>query len=286
MLEKLPVNMPETERTPHVMRVGWSTDLSSFQVGEDTFSYGYGGTGKCSVNNKFFDYGEPYSCNDIITCYLDLDASPKAIFFAKNGKYMNVAFRLGPELHGQALYPHVTVKNMRFTANFGKKSPYFPLTQGFSLLEWLQPQTLIRGSVAPRSRQECEVIMMVGLPASGKTVWAIKYAEDHKEKKYNILGTNAIMDRMKVMGLMRKRNYHGRWDALIKQATDILNQVFKIAERKNRNYILDQTNVYPNARRRKMNNFRGYHRTAAVLVNTNEVLKQRAEKREREEGKV
>lgn len=90
----------------------------------------------------------------------------------------------------------------------------------------------------------------------------------------------------KVMNLSRKRNYHGRWDALIKQATDVLNKELKIAERRPRNYILDQTNVYPNARRRKMGNFRGYRRIAAVVVCNNEVLKQRTEKREREEGKL
>lgn len=39
---------------------------------------------------------------------------------------------------------------------------------------------------------------MVGLPACGKTTWAIKHAEQNPDKKYNILGTNAIMDKMKV----------------------------------------------------------------------------------------
>lgn len=45
--------------------------------------------------------------------------------------------------------------------------------------------------------------MMVGLPACGKTTWAIKHAETNPEKKYNILGTNAIMDKMKVGGMRR-----------------------------------------------------------------------------------
>lgn len=121
--------------------------------------------------------------------------------------------------------------------------------------------------------------MMVGLPACGKTTWAIKHAESNPDKKYNILGTNAIMDKMKVslghqplnkashqqrilqshylvvcvfvlqvMGLRRQRNYAGRWDVLIQQATQCLNRLIEIAARKRRNYILDQVlNSHPHS---------------------------------------
>lgn len=117
--------------------------------------------------------------------------------------------------------------------------------------------------------------MMVGLPAAGKTTWAIKHAASNPSKKYNILGTNAIMDKMRVrmthgslypppsfwelsstsahspfitscpqvMGLRRQRNYAGRWDVLIQQATQCLNRLIQIAARKKRNYILDQVLV-------------------------------------------
>lgn len=43
-----------------------------------------------------------------------------------------------------------------------------------------------------------QILMMVGLPAAGKTTWAIKHAAANPGKKYNILGTNAIMDKMRV----------------------------------------------------------------------------------------
>lgn len=286
ILEKLPVTMPQTETNPHVVRLGWSVDRANLQVGEDNLSFGYGGTGKASVNNKFFNYGEPYTSGDIISCYIDLDANPGVVLYSKNGKYLGVAFHLDHSANGQTFFPHVTVKNMRLLVNFGQFQSCFHSLEGFCFLTRLPPNLLERGSTGPMSREQCEIIMMVGLPGCGKTFWANRYSKDHPEKKFNILGTNSIMDRMKVMGLMRKRNYHGRWDTLIKQASDILNKVFKIAERKNRNYILDQTNVYFSARRRKMNNFKGFRRVAAVIVNSNEVLKERTEMREKEEGKI
>lgn len=39
-------------------------------IGEEPFSFGYGGTGKKSSNCKFEDYGEKFSENDIIGCYI------------------------------------------------------------------------------------------------------------------------------------------------------------------------------------------------------------------------
>ena len=40
--------------------------------------------------------------------------------------------------------------------------------------------------------------MMIGLPAAGKSAWADKYSAEHAEKRYTILGTNLIMEKMKV----------------------------------------------------------------------------------------
>lgn len=44
---------------------------------------------------------------------------------------------------------------------------------------------------------------MIGLPASGKTTWAEKLKASQPEKMYNILGTNLIIDKMKVCVLVQ-----------------------------------------------------------------------------------
>lgn len=269
-----------------MLRIGWSVDGADFQLGEDHLSYGYGGTGKISVNSKFSDYGRPFSVGDVITCCLDLDAKPSSIFYSLNGQYLGVAFNIGNELGDKALYPHITVKNMKFQVNFGGQWPKHPITPGFTMLQNAPHQNLIKAQEGPKCQQDAEVIMMVGLPSCGKTFWAEKYCKDNPEKRFYMLGTNNIIEKMRIFGLTRKRNYHGRWDALIKQATGCLNTWLKIAERRVRNYIIDQTNVYFTARRRKMNNFRGYKRIAVVVINEHKILADRSEKVQREEGKI
>ncbi len=62
----------------------------------------------------------------------------------------------------------------------------------------------------------------------------------YPEKRYTILGTNLIMERMKVGGLSRKANYAARFEALIKDATVMLNKLFLLAAKDYRNYIVDQ----------------------------------------------
>ena len=51
-----------------------------------------------------------------------------------------------------------------------------------------------------------QMIMMVGLPGSGKTSWANKYTAEHPELKVNILGTNCLIDRMKVRHARRAQH--------------------------------------------------------------------------------
>ncbi|KAK7795907.1 hypothetical protein U0070_012039 [Myodes glareolus] len=62
-------HLPSTEPDPHVVRIGWSLDSCSTQLGEEPFSYGYGGTGKKSTNSRFENYGDKFAENDVIGCF-------------------------------------------------------------------------------------------------------------------------------------------------------------------------------------------------------------------------
>ena len=74
------------------------------------------------------------------------------------------------------------------------------------------------------------MIMIVGLPGAGKTTWGMNMQKNHPEKRYNIIGTDTLIEKMRVNGLPRRRNYHGRWDVLIDKATKCLNKLFTLGE--------------------------------------------------------
>ena len=55
-----------------------------------------------------------------------------------------------------------------------------------------------RGSPRIASRDLCEMIMMIGLPASGKTTWVDKHVSENAEKQYNVISTTTMINKMTV----------------------------------------------------------------------------------------
>ncbi|XP_064394573.1 heterogeneous nuclear ribonucleoprotein U-like protein 1 isoform X2 [Halichondria panicea] len=282
--ENVSVELPETEEHPHAIRVGWTLDDSK-GLGEDNHSFGFGSTGKKVVNNVFESYAESYGPGDVIGCFLDLENSPATISFSKNSCDLSVAFTLEESLSGEAFFPCVSTKNVAFSINFGG-DPWCEAegVEGYALIQAAAEECRVSAPQAPKSVAECEVIMMVGLPASGKTTWAEKHCSKYPEKRYTILGTNLIMERMKVSGLSRKANYKSRFEALIKNATEMLNKLFLLAAKNNRNYIIDQTNVYRNAQERKIKYFEGFVHKAEVVVPPHHELRRRTGLKNEEMG--
>ena len=213
-----PVHMEDTDlEQQHVCRLGISRgDDAVGNLGESKHSFGYGGTGKFSNAGKFSNYGERFGIGDTIVCCIDLENKPMAsIGFSKNGKWLGTAiqFDAGPLGLGvvdspledlqwkSALFPHVLLKNVVVQMQFSLEDGLAP-EEGFK--PWasaIEDRNMIRGPTFSNPR-DCEVIMMVGLPASGKTTWAEKWVKEHPEKRYVVLGTNLILDQMKVSEML------------------------------------------------------------------------------------
>merc|ERR1719277_2846739 len=202
---------------------------------------------------------------------------------------MGVAYdNIPPSASSTGVFPHLMMKNVKCQVNFRRETSWFqpPGPQVKFFEEATEDHCIVNPVAHPETLKDAEFIMLCGLPACGKTYWAQKHMEANPLKNYVLLGTNAVIDQMKVMNLNRQRNYAERWQELISQATPIFNRLVEMAGRTPRNFILDQTNVYKNARQRKAAAFKDFGtRTCVTIVNDEETLAQRTDKREREEGK-
>ncbi|CAH1440072.1 unnamed protein product [Lactuca virosa] len=281
-----PVEIDETTLDQkHLCRVGISNANNKVgNLGETEHSFGFGGTGKFSNFGKFSSYGERFNIGDTILCAVDMESKPMcSIGFAKNGKWLGIA----GYLNGggvESYFPHVLLKNVVVEMQFGYEDGLIPL-HGYR--PWGCAFEDGNSLVGPTFSDvcNCELIMMVGLPSSGKTTWAEKWANEHPEKRYILLGTNLALDQMKVPGLLRKQNYGKRFDHLMEHATDIFNTLLTRASKTPRNFIIDQTNVYKSARKRKLKPFANFQKIAVVVFPRLEELKARSEKSFREMGK-
>lgn len=301
----------------HVCRVGiLRGDDPVGNLGETDHSFGFGGVGKFSNAGKFLDFGEKFGAGDAVVCAVDLETSPLAtIGFAKNGKWLGTAkqFDAGPKGLGlvdspvrelqweSAVFPHILLKNVVVLMQFSIEGGLVPV-EGYK--PWVSAFDDGNTILGPTfcNMKDCEVMMMVGLPASGKTTWAEKWVKDNPEKRYVLLGTNMILEQMKVFvlfcmfvlfnvdfqiapftvcnspllkkyiyfflqvpGLLQKHNYSERFDCLMGRANAIFDTLLYRASRTPRNYIIDQTNVFKSARKRKLRPFASFHKVGHTL---------------------
>lgn len=285
--KKYNVEMPDTApQNQNIVRVGASLPLSTLFLSDTADSWGWGGTGKKSTNKEYTEYGGTFGVGDVIGVVMDADNL--SISFTKNGRFMGIAFgNINPAVKTQGFFPHILVKNMSFEVNFNRAKAWFQPPANVFFLDEATSHFLIDNPIDhPRRMEEAEFIMMVGLPACGKTYWALKHMEKNPRKNYCLLGTNTVIDQMKVSGLVRKGNYAERWQELISMATPVFNKLCEIAGQSCRHFILDQTNVFPKARSKKVEDYMKFgQRRAIVILNDNDTLAERTEKREREEGK-
>ncbi|XP_063630467.1 heterogeneous nuclear ribonucleoprotein U-like protein 1 [Cydia splendana] len=170
----------------------------------------------------------------------------------------------------------------RFTVEQELDGPEATLLPGYVFVALAQ---LVDGPRRPASKAECEVILMVGMPGAGKTHWVRAHVAAHRERRYNVLSTQELFHRMQVDCKPFRDTCEGRWDAMVSKGAKCVLKLLEFAHGRRRNYILDQTNVYPSAQRRKLREFDGYRRVAVVVVPDAETFAERSAKREQSDGK-
>ncbi|CAB4061276.1 HNRNPUL1 [Lepeophtheirus salmonis] len=255
----------EDEKDLHELRLGFSTNEPSMQLGESKNSFSYGGSGKKGTDCTFEDYGEKFVKGDVIGAYLDLTSDDVKITFTKNETTLDEAFSFPKsQLEGKTLFPHISSRNVKFEVNFGKnldetpKEPWFPLLAEYEFPSNAKDSE--RGPARIATREECEMIMMIGLPGSDTM----------------FIGTTSLIDKMKVNGVCRRTSHTGRRDVLIQKCTRCLQDWLRLASQRRRNIIIDQRKVRP---------FEGMIRKAVVMVPSDEEYKVRAEAQEKAESK-
>ncbi|XP_017770243.1 PREDICTED: heterogeneous nuclear ribonucleoprotein U-like protein 1 isoform X2 [Nicrophorus vespilloides] len=282
-IKEVELNIPS-----HLFRVGWSTVSSNMQLGEDKISYGLESSGKFFVNSEFSEKECKFAVGDVIGAYLDMGDDIIKMTYTKNGEIMFAEEIKRSEIEEEdlTLYPHILTRNYSFAMNVGNlEEPWCPCAEELKEYIYLNKfDEKVLGPQRPEKRSECQVIMMVGLPASGKTHWIKEHVKE-SDKKFTILGNN-LLSRMAVDGKPIETQLNkSRWNLILDKISKCLHKICEIAALRRRNFIIDQTNVFPSAQRRKMRSFWDFKRRAVIVVNEDEEQAKRLNQKESVTGK-
>ncbi|KAF5304618.1 hypothetical protein FQR65_LT07900 [Abscondita terminalis] len=274
----------------HLVRVGWSVEASPLQLGEGEFSYGYESTGKFINNKVFTNCGAKFGVGDVVGVYLDINEERVTFNVTVNGEMQWEMITIEKsEIPSEdfCLFPHVLARNMSFDVNFGSmENPWFPSPKALEDYVFIgNVENRIEGPQRPQLRNECEVIMMCGLPASGKTHWVRNMLTENVDKRYTVIGNSHLLEKMTVNANPLKNNYKGRWNVILDRLMKCVNILVEAAALRRRNFIIDQTNVFPSAQRRKMRLFEGFKRRAVVVVVGDDEQAKRRAQQEAQDGK-
>merc|ERR1719325_175741 len=284
----------EKETTTFDLRVGWSTNCSNLMLGEDDLSWCYSSAeGKMAHMKTFEEYGEKFEKGDVIGAFIDFTQDEINVTFTKNGEDQGDAFQISKEeLGDNALFPHIMTRNVKFEVNFGidkeaaaKENWKDALAEDYVKVGGVGEGERVRGNPRITARDQCECIMLIGLPGCGKSTWVTKHVAENPDKQYNVISTSTMINKMTVNGEPRKDHHKGKWEQVVQKATRSLQEMLRAASQRRRNVIIDQTNCYPNAQKRKARPFEGFQRRSVVVVPTDDTYKERCQAQEAAGGK-
>ena len=264
----------QKDEASYDLRLGWSTLDSGLMLGEGEEGWGFSTLGNKVHNSVFTEYGAKCEKTDVIGSYVDFTDEKVVFSWSKNGEDLGQAFEIQrSELKGQALFPHIISRNVKFEVNFGHDSSGAPMdnwaasNHTSTKLSLIPQSQLVKSPARISKRGDCMLVMMVGLPASGKTTWVKKFLQENHDRKFYVLSTEEFLKKMTVNGESRRLHCGNmKYGHLVQRVTRNMHDVVRMASRRRRNIIIDQTNVFEHVQRRKGRMFTGMQRKVVVVV--------------------
>lgn len=108
-----------------------------------------------------------------------------------------------------------------------------------------------------------ELIVMVGLPGSGKDYWIDQYIKANPNKKYHVASSDAIIE---AIAAAQGKTYSEVFDEHSKRAMSQMNSEIAQAIRGRQNIIWNQTNMAPGKRAKILSQFPKEYVKKAVVI--------------------
>lgn len=131
-------------------------------------------------------------------------------------------------------------------------------------------------------KNQPEIIVLIGLPGSGKSTWRDKML-NQSHADYIVISSD---DEIEQLAKADGTDYSSGFKKYIGKATAISKQKFKKAVNNNKNIIWDQTNLTPKKRKSIISQVPDHYKKIAVAFEvTQDELDNRLKQREQDTGK-
>ncbi|GLC46066.1 hypothetical protein PLESTM_001821600 [Pleodorina starrii] len=244
------------------------------------------------------------------------DGAVGTLWMAVNGGELVPLFPLPlPTRPTESYFPHILLRNLSATADFlGEQAPEQPphqqqpeqpvpqrhqplprglLERGFRPWQEAPITTTECVSTLPMgplpTPAQCEVVVLTGLPGSGKSTWAARHCASHPARRFCVLGPQLVLEQMRLICPRTRRfHYEGKPEEVFALVSDTLGRLVERAPATPRNYILDRTHVSRGARLAAVEPFRsaGFRCVGVAVVPTEAALFAQQKEAFEREGKV